>query len=85
MDYMNHFFKNLFTVFLILCGGLRFIDHRKCQQKGGIMVEYALLLIVCVGMALALGGFIKFGGDESSRSTLINKWIKILEIIAQEV
>lgn len=59
-------------------------NQRRLNQKGQIVVEYVLLLVVIVGVAMILiGGIVS--RDEDDPGFLIEKWQEINETIGSDI
>ena len=54
------------------------------NQKGQIVVEYVLLLVLSIGIALLVVSYI-VSRDPSSPGFLISKWYEILSFIASDL
>lgn len=54
-------------------------------KKGAVIVEYVLLLVTCVGLAMVLKEVIQLGSDEDSSGWLINMWLALLNEIAEDM
>ena len=54
-------------------------------NKGVLIVEYVLLLLCCVAIAAVVQKAFDIGADEQSSGWIINQWIKMLRVIAEDV
>ena len=56
------------------------------QKKGALMVEYALLIVACVVMAMVLLDAVKVGSGPGDDSTgfIIKKWWSALQVVAED-
>ena len=48
-------------------------------------MEYVLLLVTCVSLAMILKEVIQLGSDEDSSGWLINTWMALLNEIAEDM
>ena len=55
------------------------------DKKGAVIVEYVLLLVACVGLAMLVNETIQLGTDEDSSGWLINTWMAVLHEIAEDM
>lgn len=70
------------------CKFFSFLRQRVFQprgKKGAVIVEYVLLLVTCVGLAMILQEVIQLGSDEDSSGWLINMWLALLNEIAEDM
>ena len=54
-------------------------------KKGAVIVEYGLLLVACVGVALLIQKAVQPGDDKDSSGWMINMWMGILNDIAEDM
>ena len=54
------------------------------QNRGQIIVEYILLIIISVSIATLLTSLL-VGRSEGSSGVIINKWGELLQMIAEDV
>ena len=64
-----------------------FIKTLKKQKKGQVVLEYVLLLVIVVAVALVMLNLVKVGdpSDPSSSGSLIRYWIGIIRAIGADV
>ena len=55
------------------------------NNKGVLIVEYVLLLLCCVAIAAIVQKAFDIGADDQSSGWIINQWIKMLRVIAEDV
>ena len=60
------------------------LQFKKLNPRGAVILEYALLLLACVAMALMISELVSVGSASDSQGVLIKFWINILNIIAQD-
>ncbi len=53
--------------------------------KGAIIVEYMLLLVVCVALALILADLVKIGSSDDQHGWIIGKWLNVIKVIAEDL
>ena len=59
--------------------------QKKYSQRGQILFEYILILILVVGMAkLLIDGLIKRSEDEADRGAVIKIWVNLSDAIAED-
>ena len=54
------------------------------NRKGVLIVEYALLLVICVAMAIAMKEIIDINEDPNQSGGIIKGWYNIIKIIAKD-
>lgn len=72
----------------LYCKYLVFLGQRFSQPKskrGAIIIEYVLLLVTCVSLAMVLKQVIQLGSDEDGSGWLINMWMALLSEIAEDM
>ena len=64
----------------------RFFSVCKKHRRGAIMVEYALLIVVCVGLASLLLAIVQIDVDNGPGQSgfIIQKWWGALKAIAED-
>jgi len=84
---------NIFTQSLKIFKKNAIIKHRIFnpllirQNKGVIIIEYVLLLVVCLGIALLITNLTTINSDSqdlNDQGSVIKGWINILKIIAED-
>ena len=81
--------KNIYSVYITIiffrCENYFFSVCKK-RKRGALMVEYALLIVVCVGMATVLLATIKIDAENGPGQSgwIIQKWWGALEAVAED-
>ena len=57
--------------------GLKFFQ----KKRGALILEYVLLLVTCVALALVVRSFFSFGEEPGP---FIGKWIEVLKLIGED-
>ena len=81
--------KNIYSVYITIifarCGKYFFSVCKK-RNRGALMVEYALLIVVCVGMATVLLKTIEIDAENGPGQSgwIIQKWWSALKVVAED-
>ena len=55
------------------------------SKKGVIILEYMLLLIVCVGCAFMIMELVEIAETKEDSGSVIKAWMKAVEVIAEDM
>ena len=59
--------------------------HQKKNQKGQILLEYILLIVIVVAIAQTLmSGLIRRSSNKEDQGAIIKAWIEVSEVIAED-
>ena len=82
-------FENVFDCSPFFCGFLKRFRHlflcdtsRKGDERGALILEYVLLLMGCVALALVVRSFFSLGEEPG---VFIAKWKAIIELIGSDM
>ena len=61
------------------------LKSQHLTQSGVVIVEYVLLLVACLAIAILIAEVVEFGDDSQQSGWLIQAWMKVLETIAEDM
>ena len=67
--------------------GLSFYNktHHLKKKKGVVIVEYVLLLVACVAIAVLISKAVEMDNNPNSSGWLIKAWMGVLKTIAEDM
>ena len=66
--------------------GLKFyIQSPHLKKKGVVIVEYVLLLVACVAIAIAISKAVQIGSNTNESGWFIKAWMNVLNAIAEDM
>ena len=66
-------------------GGQVLKKHTRSSQRGQILFEYILILVLVIGIAkILIDGLVKRSQDEDERGVVIKTWVNLSDAIAED-
>ena len=65
--------------------GMQKVQDLHTSIKGVVIVEYALLLVTCVALALLFANMVVLGGSPDEHGFIVKKWFSVIKIIAEDI
>ena len=62
-----------------------YIKGSHSKKKGAVVVEYVLLIVACLGVAILIAKTVDIGADESESGVVIKAWMAVLKTIAEDI
>ena len=61
-------------------------ERKKNHRIAGVIIlEYALLLVVCISLALLIAEAVTIGNSPDEHGDIVTKWMEVIKVIAEDM